>query len=109
MGDLLRLPAHAIAGLGIARTFQNLALVPGLSVVENVMIGAHARSEGGFVASTLGFPARRTERRLRTDANPLILHVYMGAGHGGSSGRFEHLKDVARQQAFFLDLAGIAD
>jgi len=33
----------------------------------------------------------------------------MGAGHGGSSGRFEHLKDVARQQAFFLDLAGIAD
>jgi oligopeptidase B len=46
-------------------------------------------------------------RRLKTDANPLLMHVNMEAGHGGKSGRFERLVQVAREQAFFLDLAGI--
>ena len=46
-------------------------------------------------------------RRLKTDSNPLLLHVNMEAGHGGRSGRFERLEQVAREQAFFLDLAGI--
>jgi oligopeptidase B len=46
-------------------------------------------------------------RRLKTDANPLVMHVNMEAGHGGKSGRFERLAQVAREQAFFLDLAGI--
>jgi len=41
--NLLALPAHRIARAGIARTFQNLALFPALSVVENVMVGAHSR------------------------------------------------------------------
>jgi branched-chain amino acid transport system ATP-binding protein len=41
--DLLKLPAHRIAKVGIARTFQNLALFPALSVVDNVMVGAHSR------------------------------------------------------------------
>jgi branched-chain amino acid transport system ATP-binding protein len=40
--DLLAVPAHRIARLGIARTFQNLALFPALTVVENVMVGAYA-------------------------------------------------------------------
>jgi branched-chain amino acid transport system ATP-binding protein len=40
--DLLTMPAHRIAKLGIARTFQNLALFPALSVVDNVMVGAHS-------------------------------------------------------------------
>jgi oligopeptidase B len=46
-------------------------------------------------------------RRLRTDSNPFLLHVNMEAGHGGKSGRFERLQQAAREQAFFLDLAGI--
>jgi oligopeptidase B len=46
-------------------------------------------------------------RRLKTDTHPLLLHVNMQAGHGGRSGRFERLAQVAREQAFFLDLAGI--
>jgi branched-chain amino acid transport system ATP-binding protein len=51
--DLLALPAHRIAKVGIARTFQNLALFPALSVAANVMVGAH--SLGGSTR------ARRTE------------------------------------------------
>jgi branched-chain amino acid transport system ATP-binding protein len=41
--DLLALPAHRIARAGIARTFQNLALFPALTVAHNVMVGAHSR------------------------------------------------------------------
>ena len=43
-------------------------------------------------------------RRLKTDSNPLLLHVNMAAGHGGKSGRFERLRQVAMEQAFFLSL-----
>jgi branched-chain amino acid transport system ATP-binding protein len=41
--DLLAVPAHRIARVGIARTFQNLALFPALTVTQNVMVGAHSR------------------------------------------------------------------
>ena len=51
--DLLTVPAHRIARIGIARTFQNLALWPGLTVLENVMVGAHSRSHVGFARSAL--------------------------------------------------------
>ncbi|MBA4175119.1 MAG: oligopeptidase B [Leptothrix sp. (in: Bacteria)] len=45
-------------------------------------------------------------RAKKTDANPLLLAVNMQAGHGGSSGRFEYLAEVARMYAFVIDLAG---
>lgn len=45
-------------------------------------------------------------REMKTDKNPLLLHTNMEAGHGGASGRFKALKDVAMQYAFLLDLAG---
>ncbi len=77
--DLLALPAHAIAGMGIARTFQNLALVPGLTVLENVMIGAHARTNGGFWGCSLGLPVRSSERRTRDDAMSLLSDLGLAA------------------------------
>jgi branched-chain amino acid transport system ATP-binding protein len=71
--DLLRLRPDQIAGLGIARTFQNLALVPGLSVRENVMVGAHHRGRTGFVSAALALPRRRSEEReLREETDDLL-------------------------------------
>ena len=41
-------------------------------------------------------------RRLKTDANPLLLRVNMDAGHGGASGRYDFLKEIAFTYAFIL-------
>lgn len=65
--DLLQLAPHRIAQVGLGRTFQNLALVPGLSVLDNVKIGAHSNSRGGFWTSALRIPpVISEERRLTT-------------------------------------------
>ena len=48
-------------------------------------------------------------RELKTDTNKLLFHIDMEAGHGGASGRFESLKEVALEYAFLLDLEEIND
>jgi len=72
-------PRHAIATLGIARTFQNLALFSTLSVRENVMVGVHSLARGGFLANGLALPgARREERRIAARADELIEEFRLG-------------------------------
>src|SRR4051794_7147206 len=77
--DLLSIPAHAIARHGIARTFQNLALFPSMTLLENVMVGAHCQGKAGFTRSTLRIATRREERRIRHEAEQLL--VRLGLGH----------------------------
>lgn len=48
-------------------------------------------------------------REMKSDDNILIMHTNMDAGHGGASGRFEALKEVAMDYAFLLDMEGIND
>ena len=45
-------------------------------------------------------------RDLKTDSNLVLLDINMDAGHGGASGRFESLREVAKEYAFILDLEG---
>jgi branched-chain amino acid transport system ATP-binding protein len=73
--NLLALPPHRIAAAGIARTFQNLALVPGLSVLDNVCVGAHARTRGGFWSAALVLPGRPTERSTRAEAMEMLDRI----------------------------------
>ncbi|MBC8123743.1 MAG: prolyl oligopeptidase family serine peptidase, partial [Gemmatimonadaceae bacterium] len=53
-------------------------------------------------------PAKWTAklRTLKTDKNVLLLKTNLGAGHGGPSGRYEYLKEVAFEYAFVLDTLG---
>ncbi len=46
-------------------------------------------------------------RELKTDTNKLLFHINMEVGHGGASGRFDSLKEVARDFSFLLDLEQI--
>jgi ABC-type branched-subunit amino acid transport system ATPase component len=58
---------HSISNRGITRTFQNLQLFSDMTVLENVMVGMHLRSRGGFLASALKLPwVLKEERRIRT-------------------------------------------
>jgi branched-chain amino acid transport system ATP-binding protein len=77
--DLLTVPAHRIARIGIARTFQNLALWPGLTVLENVMVGAHSRSHIGFARSALRLGNRSEEKQLREDSYELLEDLNLAA------------------------------
>lgn len=77
--DVLALRPHAIAGVGIARTFQHLGLFSNQSAIENIMLGAHHRTRAGFFTSPLALPSvRREERRLRHRAMELAERFQLG-------------------------------
>jgi oligopeptidase B len=46
-------------------------------------------------------------RTLKTDKNPLLLKTNMAAGHGGASGRFDRIKEIAFEYAFMMSQLGI--
>ena len=48
-------------------------------------------------------------RAMKTNNNLLFLHTNMDAGHGGASGRFKSLKDIALQYSFAMDILGIKE
>ena len=68
-----RLRPHEILERGVARTFQNIRLFPNLTVLENVMIGMHARLDTGPVGALLRLPAsRREEAAAREHAREIL-------------------------------------
>jgi branched-chain amino acid transport system ATP-binding protein len=100
--SLLQLSPHRIADLGIGRTFQNLALFPTLSVLQNVMIGVHSRTRSDFLSNALRLPwVTREEAEIRDRARELLafLDLTAVAGHPAAGLPFGTLKRVELARA----------
>ncbi len=71
--SLMGLKPHRIAAAGIARTFQNIRLFPGLSVLDNVRLAGQLRSSHGLFATLLRTPAHQAEEEsIRNQALELL-------------------------------------
>lgn len=67
------LKPHRIAQLGISRTFQNIALFPGMTVLENITLGRHVKSRGNILAAALYWgPVQKDEVIQREKAEEII-------------------------------------
>lgn len=76
--EITDLPTHRIADRGLTRTFQNLQLFSDMTVLENVMVGMHCRSRGGFFASAFKTPwVMAEERRIREESMEWLRFVGM--------------------------------
>jgi len=74
--DLLRLRRHQVVKVGIARTFQNLALFPSLTVMQNAMVGAHSRATPRLLPTAISWPGtHRDRRRLESEAWYLLRQL----------------------------------
>ncbi len=95
--SLLGQPPHRIAALGVGRTFQNLALFGSMSVLQNVMIGAHSRTRSDFLSNALRLPSVGREE-AQTRAVALELVAFLGleavAHHPAAGLPFGTLKRV---------------
>jgi branched-chain amino acid transport system ATP-binding protein len=106
-GDLIfkgkrinRIPAHEIARLGIARTFQNIRLFDKLSVLDNVRVGCHGVTRSGFWSGMLGLPlSRKEERSILVKSWELLEMV------GLIDKRYEYANNLAYGEQRRLEIA----
>ncbi len=93
------LPSHRIAALGVARTFQATRLFPGMTVLENVMVGRHLRARGGFLTDMAGrlFNGREDDR-----TRAACLAILSDLGIDGLAGREARDLPFGRQRVVEL-------
>ncbi len=100
--SIVRDNPHHVAALGIGRTFQNLALFPTMSVLQNVLVGVHARTRSDFLSNALRLPwVAREERMMREVAMDAIgfLGLEAVAAHPAAGLSFGTLKRVELARA----------
>ena len=109
--DITRLPRHKIVRLGIARTFQNIALFKGLSVLDNIMLGRHVHMRTGLWDAALYYGrAQRQEVAARRACEEVIdflgledvRHHLVGALPYGVQKRVELARALAAEPRLLL-------
>jgi branched-chain amino acid transport system ATP-binding protein len=74
--SILRRPPHRIAEIGIGRTFQNVALFANLSVLDNVRVGTHSRTNSDIISDSLKLPwVRRGEAALNKHVHDIVNYL----------------------------------
>lgn len=99
-----RLPPHRIAKCGISRTFQTMQPFHNMTVLENVMVGRHSRSNTGLIQAALRTPwARSEEKRIQKNAGEWIEFVGLSELAGRPAGQLpcgqQRLLEIARALA----------
>ncbi len=74
--DVTGLPSHVIVERGMARSFQNLRIFPNMTVLENVLVGTHARTTTGAIGAVLRLPATRREEAATREWAMEVLTVF---------------------------------
>jgi branched-chain amino acid transport system permease protein len=91
--------SRAIARLGMSRTFQHVRMIPDMSVLENVALGAHKRGAAGVLRAMLRLD-RRDERRLLGEAWKQLQRIGMAALANEPAGNLalgqQRLMEIAR-------------
>lgn len=109
--SILGIRSHRMAGIGVGRTFQNLALFHRLTVLENVLVGAQTRGRSDFLSNALRLPwVRREERMLEDKAWGLleyldltaVAHLPAGALPFGTQKRVELARALASEPKLLL-------
>jgi ABC-type branched-subunit amino acid transport system ATPase component len=78
--DITGVPPHRLVRIGVARTFQNIRLFQGMSVLENVLIGEHAQLRSSPWQGVVGWPSTRREERAAVQrAHELLARVGLSA------------------------------
>jgi branched-chain amino acid transport system ATP-binding protein len=102
--DVTGLHPHQLAGMGLGRSFQNLALSAHSSVLDNVMLARHCRTRGGFLAAGTRWPSMVKEQRKH--ANRVVeiceflgIERLMNSPVGGLSYGDSKRVDIARALA----------
>jgi ABC-type branched-subunit amino acid transport system ATPase component/ABC-type branched-subunit amino acid transport system permease subunit len=97
-----RLPAMAIARLGVARTFQHVKLRPGMTLLDNVAMGAYLRGRSGYWQAMLRLD-REEEQKTRAEAMAHLIRVGLGDDPYELAGNLplgkQRLLEVARSLA----------
>src|SRR6201987_2028654 len=86
--SILTRPPHRIAEIGIGRTFQNVALFPNLSVLDNVRVGTHSRTSSDIVSDALKLAwIRRGEAAMNKKVHDILGYLDLeGVAHTAVSG-----------------------
>src|SRR5882724_7451761 len=76
--SILSRPPHRIAEIGIGRTFQNVALFPNLSVLDNVRVGCHSRSSSDIISDSIRLAwVRRGEAEINKKVHEILAYLHL--------------------------------